>query len=263
MSGYFGTDMQIALQKAADAAREWVRATPGACDPARCLGSDDPDRLGWDRILSLAERDGMIGFRLIRPDQALEARRRLEASGFRLDLWNVFIADATAALPACGAVTSRPPPAGTRLVVVSEPKERGRAGDLQRVMAECGVAPVSGERLAGRSGPAVTLALADDADRIIASAHAYFAHNAHSRHHRSAWAGLVAVAPEHRGAGLGGWINAAIVERAFRDLDARTVHELVSDGNDASRRMVESSGLRIEPGLVSGLATRGSERFTR
>ena len=45
MAGYVGTEQQIVLQMPADLAIDWMRSTPGACNPGRCLGTDDPDRL--------------------------------------------------------------------------------------------------------------------------------------------------------------------------------------------------------------------------
>ncbi len=55
-----------------------------------------------------------------------------------------------------------------------------------------------------------------------------------------------------------------MIVSVFRDLDATHVYELVSASNVLSRRMVESCGLRHEPGLVCGLAMRDeNERFTR
>ena len=66
MAGYFGTERQVALQKSADDAIDWMGATPGACNPGRCLGTDDPDRLGWDNIFEILGRDKIFAFRLMR-----------------------------------------------------------------------------------------------------------------------------------------------------------------------------------------------------
>ena len=80
----------------------------------------------------------------------------------------------------------------------------------------------------------------------------------------AAWGGLVAVAEEARGHGLGTFINAAHLADVFGELDTTHVYELVSATNLPSRRMVEACGLRLERSLVGGAATpTGSGRYTR
>lgn len=55
-----------------------------------------------------------------------------------------------------------------------------------------------------------------------------------------------------------------MVSDAFLRLGATTVHELVAETNEPSRRMVEAAGLRHEPGLKCGAVTpAGATRFTR
>ena len=131
-------------------------------------------------------------------------------------------------------------------------------------MGAAGVVPFSGSLLVGALGPATTVAVGDRNGTVVAAAHGYLPHNAYSAYHRHAWGGLVAVAESQRGKGLGNYVNARMIVSAFRDLDATHVYELVSASNVPSRRMVESCGLRPEPGLVCGLATPNeSARFTR
>ncbi|MCF3642627.1 GNAT family N-acetyltransferase [Rhizobium sp. TRM95111] len=72
------------------------------------------------------------------------------------------------------------------------------------------------------------------------------------------------MAKERRGIGLGTAINARMIGRVFRDLDATHVYELISETNLPSRRMAEACGLRLEPALTCGAAMPdGGERFTR
>ena len=54
-----------------------------------------------------------------------------------------------------------------------------------------------------------------------------------------------------------------IVEAAIGRLGAEWIYELVASGNVASRRMVEASGLRLDPMLVCGIASQGGARYTR
>ena len=84
MSGYFGTDRQRHLQAIAEASVAHVAETPGACQPGRFMGCDEPDRLGWDRIDAILDREGIFGFRMIPAERADEIRSRLAGRGSRM-----------------------------------------------------------------------------------------------------------------------------------------------------------------------------------
>lgn len=264
MSGYFGTEMQQRLQARAEASVDFINATPGACQIGRMMGCDDPGELGWERIEEFLERDGLCGFRLITALEAEKLRSRLLSQSFRFDSWDVFLADRASALAASEAIVFRGLPDG--LIDLDRPTEpEGEyTGHIQALMGSAGIVPFSGSLLVGDLGPASTVAVGDESGRVVAAAHGYLPHNAHSAYHRYAWGGLVAVAESQRGKGLGSYINAQAIISVFRDLDATHVYELVSASNVPSRRMVESCGLRHEPRLVCGAAAPlESARFTR
>ncbi|WP_051177141.1 GNAT family N-acetyltransferase [Rhizobium mesoamericanum] len=122
-------------------------------------------------------------------------------------------------------------------------------------MAEHGIAPFSGALLAGKIVPAVTLALVDAYGDIVATAHANIPLNGHSKHRGTTWVGLIAVAAQQRGNGLGRLINALAVGAAFETLCAHEVVVFVHADNTVSRRMIEACGLRLDPAILCGLAT--------
>lgn len=264
MPGYFGTTTQQRLQAQAEASVDFIHATPGACQAGRTMGCDDPDQLGWERIEEFLARDGVCGFRLIRAVEADKLKSHLLSRSFRFDAWDVFLADRTSALVAAQAIVSRGLPDGlTELEPPTEP-EGEYTTRIQTLMASAGVVPFSGSMLVGALGPATTVALGDGNGAVVAAAHGYLPHNAHSAYHRHAWGGLVAVTESQRGKGLGNYVNARMIVSVFRDLDATHVYELVSALNAPSRRMVESCGLRHAPDLVCGVAMPSeSARFTR
>jgi hypothetical protein len=264
MAGYFGTDAQRRLQQLAEASVDFIKATPGACQTGRTMGCDDPDKLGWERIEGFLARDGMCGFRLIPVAEAEQLKSELMKRNLRFDTWDVFLADRASALAACEAIIARGLPDG--LIDRERPSdpESEYTAQIQTLMGEAGVVPFSGSLLVGALGPATTVAVGNGDGSIAAAAHGYMPHNAHSPYHRHAWGGLVAVAGSQRGRGLGNYVNARMIVSTFRDLDATHIYELVSSSNTPSRRMVESCGLRAEPGLVCGIATASEgARFTR
>jgi hypothetical protein len=264
MSGYFGTEVQQRLQAQAEADAAFINATPGACQNARMMGCDDPDRLGWDRIEDFIARDGFCGFRLIPAGRLDELRARLAERDCRLDLWDVFVADRETGLAASEAILSRPLPDGLRDLDPPADPDGDYVRDIQALVASAGIVPFSGSLLTGAMGPATTIAVGDGQGNVVAAAHGYMPHNAHSPYRRHGWGGLVAVAEAQRGRGLGNYVNARIAVSVFRDLGATHIYEMVSSTNLTSRRMVEACGLRLEPAFISGSATRnGTERFTR
>ncbi len=262
MTGYFGTDQQIKLQRAADDAFAWMSETPGACNPGRFLGTDDPERLSWDKIYEVLERDQVFGFRLTQSGEVDNVVRKLSERGYRIDFWDVFVAGRIEAERATSSVLSDGLPNGFK--ELSSLKNAGHANTkrVQVFMASNGIVPFSGSMLVGEFGPATTVVVLDQSGELAATAHGYFPHNAHSPHHRVAWGGLVAVSPEHRGVGLGKYINAKMIANCFSLLRAKTVHEFVAKTNIPSRKMVESSGLQLDPTCQSGIAVAAGGRFT-
>ena len=192
--------------------------------------------------------------------QRAQRRREPEPHEVRVQL----LADRATALAAAGEALSRPLPDGLRELERPTDPDGEYTARIQALMGSAGVVPFSGSFLVGAMGSATTVVIGDEDGNIVAAAHGYLPHNAHSPYHRHAWGGLVAVADAQRGRGLGNHVNARMVARVFEDLGATHIYELVSVTNLASRRMVTSSGLCPEPNLVCGMATANdSARFTR
>ena len=263
MAGYFGTDEQQHLQALVDASAAETAGMPGACQAGRIMGCDDVDRFGWDRIGEIIDRDGVFGFRLLPASTTDDIQARLLALGCRFDAWDVFVADRGMALAATKSLLARCPVGVTMLEAPIDP-ESAYTRSIQAEMHTAGIVPFSGSMLVGQLGPVTTVVAGGPSKEVMAVAHAYLPHNRFSPYQRYAWGGLVSVVERHRGKGLGNYINACMVATAFDRLGATHVYELVSATNQPSRRMVESCGLRHEPGFVCAVATRiDRPRFTR
>lgn len=258
------TEIRNRLETRAEAALDWAMTTPGACNTVRFRGSDDPARLGWDQVFAILEEDGLMGLRLLSRAALPAFEAGLAEHGYRMQFWNVFTGTAADLKLASDRVLSGPPPEG--LTPVPEERRRDSAflAALREMMQENGIVPFSTGMLSGAiGGPSALSALQDGTGRIAACAYAYFPHNSHSPHARWAWGGLVAVDPAFRGRRLGTWVNAMMVRQAVTGLGASALYELVSEGNEPSRRMVEGCGLRLAPELVAGIATASEERYLR
>jgi GNAT superfamily N-acetyltransferase len=258
-----GTEQQVALRRKLDSSVGWLITTPGACHGGRFFGTDDPELLGWDTIFDHLAEDGLFGFRLLATEDLPQIEARLSERGFRIDYWNVFSAKANTVREALRALDLSLPE-GYRLIDAETLTYEDTIREAQAFMAGNGVAPMSVAMLSGKHGPCVFIAITGPDGGIVATAFSYFPHNVHSPHDDTAWGGLVAVDPEHRGKGLGVIANALALRGMIEEKGARAVYELVAEGNEPSRRMVERCGLSLDTSVKSGLAmAEDAERFTR
>ena len=261
MPGYRGTELQQRLQRRAEEVLGRASTTPGFCNGGRLVAVDDAERVGWAVILAELERDGALALRMLPSEGVPEATRLIVDAGFRIDFHETFTGGVLPALQISEEIVRGGPPPGVRHEPFPARGDHPFVAQVQEFMLANGIAPFAGSLLAGEHNVARTFVLTDAAGTIAATT--YLPHNASSRFHRYAWAGLVAVAPDMRGKSLGRYINACAVVAAFTDLGARIVYELVHETNEASRRMVESCGLSLDPFHKTGAATTGPDRFTR
>jgi len=263
MSGYFGTDLQQELQVQVESAMHWIENTPGACNPGRFLGTDDPNRLGWETIFKIMDRDRTFSFQLVSSEESANISKNLAERQYRIQFWDVFVATRSQAQHAISPILSEGLSGEFRLMTTCELRKRDNLAKLQSFLAENGIAPFSASMLLGEFGPVTNVAICNHEGDFSAFAFGYFPHNKHSPHYQSAWGGLVAVSSGYRGRGLGKFVNALLVSNCFNELSAENVHQFVASSNLPSRKMVESSGLREKPTLLCGLVAEGTERFTR
>ncbi|TPM79146.1 GNAT family N-acetyltransferase [Mesorhizobium sp. B2-3-3] len=262
--GLFGSEYQQELQKRTHEMRHWITATPGIYNAGRFMGIDDPDRQPWSAMEAMLERDALLALRMISPRQVAHFFPRLQATGCRVDTWDIFIGEPHEAGRQARAILARNLPAGIAILPQLADAESAETRAVQQFLAASGLAPFSGTMLVARPPLAKTIVLGDESGAIAATGHAYFPHNAHSLFCEHAWIGLLAVAESWRGKGLGRLLNSMLVDCAFAELGARFVYEMVSPSNDKSRRMIEGSGLRLAPDLRCGVATpANTARFTR
>lgn len=263
MTGFYGTNHQQELQRRTHEMRDWIAATPGVYNAGRFIGVDGPDSLEPEVLARMLARDGILGLRMISPQQAARHFPPLEAAGCRIDCWDIHVGDAGNAGERARAITGEPLPEGIELLPPLDDPESPATVRVQEFLAANGLAPFPGAMLADKIPRAKTIVLAS-AGRIAATGHAYFPHNAHSPFRDHAWLGLVAVEHSWRGRGLGTLVNALLVRAAFEELGAQHVYEMVAPANVASRRMVEACGLRLDPELRCGVAVPAeAARFTR
>lgn len=263
MTGYYGTNHQRELQRRAYEMRDWIAATPGVYNAGRFIGVDEPDSLEPGVLARMLERDGILGLRMISPQQAARHFPPLEAAGCRIDSWDIIVGDANHAGERARVIAGDSLPEGIELLPPLDEPGSSATVRVQEFLVTNGLAPFPGVMLAEQPPRAKTIVLSGSGG-IAATGHAYFPHNSHSRFRDHAWIGLVAVEHSWRGKGLGTLINALLVRAAFEELGARYVYEMVAPANIASRRMVEACGLRLDPELRCGVAVPAeARRFTR
>ena len=183
-----------------------------------------------------------------------EIGERLGERGYKIDYWDVFSARANSIREALKDIDPTVPK-GYSLLDPAALEDPDTIRAVQSFMAGNGVAPLSGDLLTGEQGPSVLVAIDGPDGGIVATAFGYFPHNVHSPHDDSAWGGLVAVDPQHRGRGFGVLANSLMLRAMIDERGARTVYELVSAANEPARRMVQHCGLALDESVKSGLAS--------
>jgi Acetyltransferase (GNAT) family len=260
MVGYFGSEFQQRQQRRTEELLPRAQSERGFCNGGRNISIDDPLHLGWPTLIAELEEHGVLAMRMLTPELVEETARRIGEAGYRVDFYDTFTtksAEVAAAILAAGV------PAALRHVSAPTRGDDPLIERVQAFMHANGIVPFTGSILAGELGPSRLFILAAAAGDIVATSYAYMPHNASSRFHDHAWVGLIAVSPDQRGKQVGRYVNACTVTAALGDLGAKTVYELVSSTNVASRRMVESCGLSLNPAFKTGAATTAGERFTR
>ena len=106
--GLHGTEAQKALQATALADAPSARVRPGAVFAVRMRGTDNPERLGWDKIMKALSEDGAFAFRMIPAVQCAKVEQRLGEAGYRIDWWDVFEGEADDVLSAIETVLVSP-----------------------------------------------------------------------------------------------------------------------------------------------------------
>ncbi len=261
MEQYFGTDIQVKLQRRSDECTSWMYSTAGACHPGRCLGCDDPEELGWDVIFEHLKRDGRFGFRMIPADTVGLIREKLAAEGFGIGFWSVYTGNSTDILEATEQLVRKELPERLEYISEIDLQDPKVIKQIQVFLADNGIPPVSGLMLSGQSVDACTTVVREISGDIIATAYGYFAHNKQSRHCKTGWGGLVAVDAGYRGRGLGVLVNGTMVRRCIKELGATDFYEQVSAENKISQRMVERCGLKLDESVLCGIATSAKEGF--
>lgn len=259
MGGYYGTAEQQRLQRKAEGHAGWAARTPGACNAGRLLGTDDPELLGWSRVLGHLATDRAFAFRMVPGHRVLKYSYRLDERGYGFCFFDVFQARADNVLRAARDALADGLPEG---MFFTDPGEVDDAlvRQCQECMVRNGVVPFYGALLAGRHGAAALVAVRNAEGRIVATGFSHMPHNEASPHHRAAWGGLVAVDKAERGRRLGVAVNAMLAERAVSLLGAERLYQLVPTTSTISRRMIARSGLIFDPETKCAIATEAERR---
>jgi len=62
MAEFYGTDLQIAIQKKMRDRHAWIESTPEIANGGRVLNFIEPEKIGWKRIRELFAEDQVISF---------------------------------------------------------------------------------------------------------------------------------------------------------------------------------------------------------
>lgn len=258
MSSYFGTEAQQRLQKKSDRLTPWIMRTPGACLTGRVLGTDDPDRLGWDVIQKHLVEDGVFSFRWVDQTGLERISQKVMDLGASLHGWQGYCNNADNLCSQINIGRERPLAPGLSMEIATDKS----IPDLQAFLADQGIAPLSGAVLAGQNCQACSAVIRNRTDAIVAAGFVGMLQNEHSPLHDCAWAGLIACDENERGKGLGRQITSELIRIALDQFGARRVMGFAAADNIASAAMLTGCGLEPTK-YASYVATLSTTPFTR
>ncbi len=261
-----GGPAQVGLQRAVWA-RTWETTdTPGLTHGGRLVGVDELDRLGDAVVERIYAAMGAVIVKFIPADAEADFIDRFHAPERRFRAWDVFVGGAEARQASAEYVSNFDLPDGWRLSLLDADAPAETIAEVQDVQEISGVAPVPGYYQRGHAVPAVVALLADDGGKIVATAQGQQRHHAAGPWSGYIFGGMAAVHPDHRRRGFGTLINAHMVDQAFARLDCAVVYEHARKDNQASRGMIEASGLHLDKHYRCVMfhdATRFGEEFTK
>lgn len=263
MAEFWGDAEAIARQKRLLDRRPLLRSTPFLSSGGRLLGYTDPTLGSWDVAAPLADEDGILGLLLMTRPEADAIVADGLGDGWRTDYWDALTGGADAVIKASDRVlASSKLPDGWAAEAMQVPRDAD-IEDMQRLNANCGVASNPAHVFRGETHPALSVLVRDADGRAMAMAWAGLFFHPDGPCAGTVFVGLVSVADEARGLGLGTYVNARVLVESHATMGWSRATEFVAADNIPSRRMVLACGLSDADGLVAAIATRGAGRFTR
>jgi len=259
---YYGEPKIRALQRKRDSQVSELQDLAGAVVHGRVFASDNPAKLGWQRLRETMAEEGVISLRGI--DDATIETALLELADFHpvVHHWDLFMADAQRIREVCGRIIESGPPDGVVRLAERELTQQ-KAQMVQAFLIEQGVSPFSTDALLGKLFPARLIAFENAQEKIVAAGFAAMTHNHHSPFYNSAWVGLIGVDAAYRGLGLGKFVDAIANFAAITELGASSTMEFVARDNAPSRAMLQSCGLEQLSGKSVVMLSTSNDRLTK
>ena len=263
MAEFWGDAEAVARQKRLLARRTVLHSNPFLSSGGRLLAYTDPTLGSWEAARPLAQEDGILGLLLMTRHEADAIVAGGLGDGWQTDYWDALIGGAEAVVEASGRVlASSKLQEGWSVDVMQVPGDAD-IEDMQRLNASCGVASNPAYVFRGETHPALSVLVRDGNGRAMAMAWAGLFFHPDGPCAGTVFVGLVSVADEARGLGLGTYVNARVLVESHATMGWSRATEFVAADNIPSRRMVLACGLSDAGGLVAAIATRGAGRFTR
>lgn len=211
MADYMGSDSAIALQKRIRKRATELKDSPWISSGARVMLYVDPTPDTWPLARAIAEEDGFLCLPVMAPERSGEAVLQEFPPGWQYHRWDAFLGRAEDVLPACERViASVTLPAGWTAMSSDAPTE-AEIDEVQTLCHASGVSPNPAHAMTGELAPARTILIRDEVGQLMASAYAGMFFHPAGRLGKTTFAGLVCVADEARGKGLGKLANALVL----------------------------------------------------
>lgn len=225
---------------------------------------DDLGLYGIDQAVALLRGEGALGLFAHTSQDVARLTDALHAQGCvpQAHVWDFYHADKATLERAHQAHVPMP---ASALADIDIRADWGASltQSAQALMQNCGVAPASEQTLRGRAVPHL-LALARHSQRgLLATGALTWGHCRQSLWSGYAQLGMVCVASQARGNGLGRCVSAELIAHALRDGDTRGITAACAPDNRTSAEMLRTCGLSQDTNRRCVMFTLDGVRRTR
>ena len=263
MTEFVGTTEMIALQQRLLLRQPMLENCPWLANCDRLLAYLEPDEETWPEVRALAEQDGFLALLVLEKDVILSEVHKGLGPSWSVDFWDAFMGDAPEVLMASSKViASTCLPDGWH-IKTSYGLNDAEIDEVQMLNQAGGVSANPAFSMRGDLRPSLTVLVRNSEGVLIATAYATMMFHPKSRLGDTVFAGIVSVAEEARGKGLGKLVNAHALTESRETMGWVQAVEFVASDNTASRGMVSACGLAHKEQRVGAIATNGNLRFTK
>ena len=239
----FGNDSQVNLQNRYYRLWPFLKAHPRLSFVGRAIGIDAPALNEVESLVGLTMELGILSMAFTKATIVKELCSAFEENGLEVGFWHHLVSTSKTETSCQSVVASIHLPTGYQIKRISTSTPRHHIQKVQRLMQNCGVAPLPGYILRGQYIPTVAEMILTAQDEVVAIGASIFRHSPEGSYRKAAHVGFLATDPSQRGNGFARLLLARIILASYEEFAADLLHTGVRSDNIPSQQVCRICGL--------------------